>query len=29
LFDISVHGYGDVEFADDRAKKKVSEKAPA
>jgi catechol 2,3-dioxygenase-like lactoylglutathione lyase family enzyme len=29
LFDISVHGYDHVEFADDRAKKKVTEKAPA
>ena len=29
LFDISVHGYDHVEFEDDRAKKKVTEKAPA
>ena len=29
LFDISVHGYDQVEFADDRAKKKDPEKAPA
>jgi catechol 2,3-dioxygenase-like lactoylglutathione lyase family enzyme len=29
LFDISVHGYDHVEFADDRAKKKAAEKAPA
>ena len=29
LFDISVHGYDHVEFEDERAKKKVTEKAPA
>jgi catechol 2,3-dioxygenase-like lactoylglutathione lyase family enzyme len=29
LFDISVHGYDDVEYAADREKKKVPEKAPA
>src|SRR3954463_8807721 len=29
LFDISVHGYDHVELADDREKKKVTEKAPA
>ena len=29
LFDISVHGYGDVEYAADRERKKVTEKAPA
>ena len=27
LFDISVHGYGDVEYAADRERKKVAEKA--
>jgi catechol 2,3-dioxygenase-like lactoylglutathione lyase family enzyme len=29
LFDISVHGYDRVEFAEEREKKKVPEKAPA
>ena len=29
LFDISVHGYDDVEYAADREKKKVIEKTPA
>jgi hypothetical protein len=29
LSDISVHGYDDVEYAADREKKKVPEKAPA
>jgi len=29
LFDISVHGYDDVEYAADRERKKVAEKAPA
>jgi catechol 2,3-dioxygenase-like lactoylglutathione lyase family enzyme len=29
LFDISVHGYDDVEFASDREAKKKKEKAPA
>ena len=29
LFDISVHGYGDVEYAAVRERKKVTEKAPA
>jgi len=27
LFDISVHGYDDVEYAADRERKKVAEKA--
>jgi catechol 2,3-dioxygenase-like lactoylglutathione lyase family enzyme len=29
LFDISAHGYDDVEYADDRNQKKVPEKSPA
>jgi hypothetical protein len=29
LFDISAHGYDEVEFAADREKKKATEKAPA
>jgi hypothetical protein len=29
LFDISVHGYDDVEYAADREHKKATEKAPA
>ena len=29
LFDISVHGFDDIEYASDREQKKVTEKVPS